>query len=157
MYIYDKNKQACVDKENLGNSLYSGSLSNIDLQVDQHLYQSVQDTANSNLAEKFKFPKTDPIIINMHEDKRTVNEKFRDVISIINQKIPEDLAEVWSEICNRDVRHPCYYRSGLSYLASDLKKLSKEFQYAKKIKTQVKKWTKMPNEAKTKVLNRGGP
>ena len=75
MYSYDKNRQAWVDEENLDNSLYSGSLSNIDLQVDQHLYQSVQDTANSNLAEKFKFPKSDPIIINMHEDKRTVNEK----------------------------------------------------------------------------------
>ena len=88
---------------------------------------------SSNLAEKYKFPQTDPVIPNMYQDKRGPNEKFRDIVSIINQKIPEDLAIIWSQVCNRNVKHPCYYRSGLSYLASDLKKLSKDFKYEKEI------------------------
>ena len=137
---------ACVDKEKLNFSNLDISLSNIDLHADKYLYKNRPQEISSNLAEKYKFPKTDPIILNMYEDKRSPNEKFRDIISIINQKIPEDLADLWSEICKRNVKHPCYYRSGLSYLASDLKKLSKEFKYEKEIRVDPN--TTMPESLK---------
>ena len=43
------------------------------------------------------------------------------------------MAELWSEICQYDIKHECYYKSGISYLESDMTKLQKEYKYNKQL------------------------
>ena len=110
--------------------LYSNKLSNIDICVNLFLNKKVSQTF---LSDRFKFPSKDPINLEMYKDTRGPNQMFSDIVSIVNQKIPEGLAETWSQVVKRDISHPCYYKSGLSYLSSDMRKLQKDFEFKQKI------------------------
>ena len=94
--------------------------SNIDLACNKIL--SVEPNLVSMLASRFVFPKNESDV-HQFKDNRTPSEKFVDVINIINGKIKPEMAELWSEICQYDIKHECYYKSGISYLERDMKLL----------------------------------
>ena len=66
-------------------------------------------------------------------DQRSPAEKFIDIIGIINNKLEPDLANVWSDVCKCDVTNACFYKSSISYLEKDMKRLQKEFSYNKNL------------------------
>ena len=72
--------------------------------------------------------------IKQYKDKRSPAEKYRDIISIINGKLDPELASLWSDLCQYDVAHECFYQSGIAYLERDMKLLQKQFKYNKEIK-----------------------
>ena len=92
----------------------------------------VEPNLVSMLASCFIFSKYDNDV-NQYKDDRTPSEKFVDIINIINGKIKPKMAKLWSEICQYDIKHECYYKSGISYLERDMKKLQKEYKYNKKL------------------------
>ena len=104
--------------------------SNIDLACNKIL--SVEPNLVSMLASRFVFPKHKSDV-HQFKDNRTPSEKFVDVINIINGKIKPEMAELWSEICQYDIKHECYYKSGISYLERDMKLLQKNYKYSKKL------------------------
>ena len=85
------------------------------------------------LASRYIFPKNDSNI-KQYKDKRSPAEKYRDIISIINGKLDPELASLWSDLCQFDVAHECFYKSGIAYLERDMKRLQKQFKYEKEIK-----------------------
>ena len=50
------------------------------------------------------------------------------IIRVLNNKLKSNEYELWNKLCERDVATPEYYKSGLAMLATDLRKLSKEFK-----------------------------
>ena len=66
-------------------------------------------------------------------DKRSQAEIFQDIILYLNEKLSPDLVKIWSEFLGRNVTDTCLYRSSLSYLAEDMKRVKKEFAYNKEI------------------------
>ena len=100
--------------------------SNIDFCVD--LFFSTQER-NSFLTNKqrFQFPKTD-IPISDYVDKRSDVDKFRDILQIVNSKLEPDMAKLWSEVCQYDIRSPCYYKSGMEIGTAQMRDLAKEYK-----------------------------
>ena len=86
----------------------------------------------SMLASRYIFPKNESNI-KQYKDKRSPAEKYRDIISIINGKLDPELASLWSDLCQFDVAHECFYKSGIAYLERDMKLLQKQFKYNKEI------------------------
>ena len=50
------------------------------------------------------------------------------IIRVLNNKLKSNEYELWNKLCQWDVATPEYYKSGLAMLASDIKKLSKEYK-----------------------------
>ena len=82
------------------------------------------------LAKWYIFPQNESKV-SQYVDQRSPAEKFIDIIGIINNKLEPDLANVWSDVCKRDVTNACFYKSGISYLEKDMKRVQKEFKYNK--------------------------
>ena len=78
-------------------------------------------------AERFKFPQAD-MEIERYNIKRSPPEIIMNIIRVLNNKLKSNEYELWNKLCQRDVATPEYYKSGLAMLATDLKKLSKEFK-----------------------------
>ena len=85
------------------------------------------------LASRFIFPRSEDHV-EQFIDKRTPVEKFRDIISVINGKLDPELASLWSDLCQYDVAHECYYKSGIAYLERDMKLLQKQYKFNKELK-----------------------
>ena len=98
-------------------------LSNIDLAINNHF-------ESCYLLNRYKFPtkevNTDN---NNYVDKRSPVQIYQDIVLYLNEKLTPDLVQVWSEFLGRDVTDTCFYRSGLSYIAEDMRKVKKEFGY----------------------------
>ena len=116
--------------------------SNIDKNIDKFLCVYVNDVdspcnaenMNENyLAKRFRFPNKEPENFNEYKDTRTPAQKFSDIINLVNQKLPTDLVDLWSQVCKRDVRNPCYFKSGLAYMESQMKRVQKEFSFSQKL------------------------
>ena len=102
---------------------------------------SIENNVNLNncnqnttyLAKRFVFPKDENSTEEGFVDNRNEAEIFRDIINVINEKLPPDLAELWSSIASRDIQNPCYYKSGLSFLQKQMRELQQEFKYNNKV------------------------
>ena len=104
------------------------------LDVDSKL--SAIDRAANNYLEscyllnRYKFPtKEADSNIKSYVDKRSPAEIYADIVLYLNEKLTPELAQVWSDFLGRDVTETCFYRSGLSYIAEDMRKVKKEFEY----------------------------
>ena len=78
-------------------------------------------------AERFKFPHTDTDI-ERYTTKRSPPDIIMNIIRVLNNKLKSNEYELWNKLCERDVATPEYYKLGLAMLATDLRKLSKEFK-----------------------------
>ena len=107
-------------------SLVDSNYSNIDLSADLYLSNQGNNSFLTN-KQRFKFPASD-VPISDYIDKRTDIDKFRDILQIVNSKLEPDMAELWSEVCQYDVRSPCYYRSGMEIGISQMRDLAKEYK-----------------------------
>ena len=85
------------------------------------------------ILDRYKFPMHDVANVDTFVDKRSQAEIFQDIILYLNEKLSPDLVKIWSEFLGRNVTDTCFYRSGLSYLAEDMKRVKKEFAYNKEI------------------------
>ena len=107
-------------------SLVDRNYSNIDLSADLYLSNKGNNSFLTN-KQRFKFPASD-VPISDYIDKRTDIDKFRDILQIVNSKLEPDMAELWSEVCQYDVRSPCYYKSGMEIGISQMRDLAKEYK-----------------------------
>ena len=99
--------------------------SNIDLAADLHLSSEKYSYVTNK--QRFQFPATDTPI-STYVDNRSDLDKFRDILQIVNSKLQPDMAELWSEVCQYDVKSPCYYKSGMQIGISQMRDLAKEFK-----------------------------
>ena len=104
------------------------------LDVDSEL--SAIDRAVNNyfescyLLNRYKFPhKEADNNIKSYVDKRSPAEIYADIVLYLNEKLTPELAQVWSDFLGRDVTETCYYRSGLSFIAEDMRRVKKEFGF----------------------------
>ena len=99
--------------------------SSIDLAADLHLSSEKYSYVTNK--QRFQFPATDTPI-STYVDNRSDLDKFRDILQIVNSKLQPDMAELWSEVCQYDVKSPCYYKSGMQIGISQMRDLAKEFK-----------------------------
>ena len=137
--------------------------------VSQSSYKTkVQDGSKSTLSEpsfntnnnellcmsskKLVFPKIEEKIENV-KDTRDHFQILSSIINTLNEKLDTNTKILWDEICMRNVKTPCYYKSGLSKLTSDLKKLSREWKLENLEKScdNVDQSINMPESFKTQV------
>ena len=78
-------------------------------------------------SKKLVFPKNDEPFQDI-VDSRDHYKILSDIINTLNERLDPQTKKLWEELCQRDIEKPCYYKSGLSLLSSDLKKLSKEWK-----------------------------
>ena len=78
-------------------------------------------------SKKLVFPKNEEPFQEII-DPRDHFEILTDIINTLNERLDPQTKKLWDEICQRDIEKPCYYKSGLALLSSDLKKLSKEWK-----------------------------
>ena len=100
------------------------------------------------ILNRYKFPLQDATNVNTFVDKRSPAEIYQDIILYLNEKLSPDLVKIWSEFLGRDVTDTCFYRSGLSYLAEDMKRVRKEYAYNKEI--NIDNESHMPDHMKRK-------
>ena len=104
-------------------------LSNIDRAINNHF-------ESCYLLNRYKFPtkELNKENVNSFVDDRSPVQIYQDILLYLNEQLTPDLVKIWSEFLGRDVTDPCFYRSGLSYVADDMRKVKKEFEYKKDIK-----------------------
>ena len=104
-------------------------LSNIDRAINNHF-------ESCYLLDRYKFPtkELNKENVNSFVDDRSPVQIYQDILLYLNEQLTPDLVKIWSEFLGRDVTDPCFYRSGLSYVAEDMRKVKKEFEYKKDIK-----------------------
>ena len=100
--------------------------------IDNNVTLNNCNNSATYLAKRFIFPKQENSTEDCFVDNRTEAEIFSDIINVINEKLPPDLAELWSSIASRDIQNPCYYRSGLSFLQKQMRELQQEFKFNNK-------------------------
>ena len=102
-------------------------LSKIDVAINNHFEYCY-------LLDRYKFPTKELNNENVHNfvDNRSPVQIYQDILLYLNEKLTPDLVKIWSEFLGRDVTDTCFYRSGLSYVADDMKKVRKEFGFKKK-------------------------
>ena len=101
--------------------------------IDNNVTLKNCDNSEIYLAKRFIFPKQENSQEDCFVDNRTEAEIFRDIINVMNEKLPPDLAELWSKVASRDIQNPCYYRSGLSFLQKQMRELQQEFKIKNKL------------------------
>ena len=100
--------------------------SNIDFAVDLHLSNQGNNSFLTN-KQRFQFPTIDNPISD-YVDKRSDIDKFRDILQILNSKLEPDMAKLLSEVCQYDVKSPCYYKSGMQIGIAQMRDLAKEYK-----------------------------
>ena len=102
-------------------------LSKIDVAINNHFEYCY-------LLDRYKFPTKELNNENVHNfvDNRSPVQIYQDILLYLNEQLTPDLVKIWSEFLGRDVTDTCFYRSGLSYVADDMKKVRKEFGFKKK-------------------------
>ena len=101
--------------------------------IDNNVTLKNCDNSEIYLAKRFIFPQKENSQEDCFVDNRTEAEIFRDIINVMNEKLPPDLAELWSKVASRDIQNPCYYRSGLSFLQKQMRELQQEFKFKNKL------------------------
>ena len=96
------------------------------------------------MSNKLIFPHIDKPPSNV-KDNRSHLQILKDIICYINEQLTPQQKELWDSVCKRDISVPCYYRSGLAKLSSDLKKLSKSWKINK---CEIDETINMPEEFK---------
>ena len=87
------------------------------------------------LLNRYKFPhKEADNNIKTYVDKRSPAEIYADIVLYLNEQLTPELAQVWSDFLGRDVTETCYYRSGLSFIADDMRRVKKEFGFKNELK-----------------------
>ena len=87
------------------------------------------------LLNRYKFPhKEADNYIKTYVDKRSPAEIYADIVLYLNEQLSPELAQVWSDFLGRDVTETCYYRSGLSFIADDMRRVKKEFGFKNELK-----------------------
>ena len=119
----------------------NNDLSNIDFAADTFLCD-ITSNSFSAIKDRFMFPGDDKAI-SSSVDKRYETQIFSDKLNIINNKIPEDMKDLWSEICQYDVGSPCYFRSGLKFGVNQMKQFAKDYKV--KTKTDLDPLSHMPS------------
>ena len=101
-------------------------LSNIDVAINNHF-------ESCYLLNRYKFPtkELNNENVNSFVDNRSPVQIYQDILLYLNEQLTPDLVKIWSEFLGRDVTDTCFYRSGLSYVADDMRKVKKEFGYKK--------------------------
>ena len=80
-------------------------------------------------AVKYFIPKVDATDLYLYEDKRSTIEIFRDLLGIINENVDEATADLWSQLCQYDVRiKTVSAESGMSLLQEQMTALVKDFR-----------------------------
>ena len=99
-------------------------LSNIDVAINNHF-------ESCYLLNRYKFPtkELNNENVNSFVDDRSPVQIYQDILLYLNEQLTPDLVKIWSEFLGRDVTDTCFYRSGLSYVADDMRKVKKEFGY----------------------------
>ena len=94
-------------------------LSNIDLAINNHF-------ESCYLLNRYKFPTKElNNDNNNYVDNRSPVQIYQDIVLYLNEKLTPDLVQIWSEFLGRDVTDTFFYRSGLSYVAEDMRKVKK--------------------------------
>ena len=83
-----------------------------------------QTNSNSVFVSKQSvFPKEESNEFNQVKDNRNHFMILSDIVNILSEKLDPDMKALWNEFLQRDSAIPCFYRSGLAMLASDVKQL----------------------------------
>ena len=117
-------------------------LSAIDRAINNHF-------ESCYLLNRYKFPtKEANSNIKSYVDKRSPAEIYADIVLYLNEKLTPELAQVWSDFLGRDVTETCYYRSGLSFIAEDMRRVKKEFGFKNEL--NINPEAHMPSHLKSK-------
>ena len=86
-----------------------------------------QNNSNSVfVSKKLVFPKEENNEFNQVKDNRNHFMILSDIVNILSEKLDPEMKALWDEFLQRDSAIPCFYRSGLAMLTSDVKHLSKK-------------------------------
>jgi len=91
-----------------------------------------QNNSNSVfVSKKLVFPKEENNEFNQVKDNRNHFMILSDIVNILSEKLDPEMKALWDEFLQRDSAIPCFYRSGLAMLTSDVKHLSKKWKVEK--------------------------
>ena len=95
--------------------------------------QSNIDTNSHSVfvSKKLVFPKEDSKEYSHVIDTRDHFHILTDIVNILSERLQPEMKALWDEILQRDSSIPCYYRSGLAMLTSDVKQLSRKWKIKK--------------------------
>ena len=94
----------------------------------KHINKVGSYSSELNMA-KYHIPKKDNLDLMIYQDTRNTMQVFRDVLAIVNQKLSPSDIQLWSKVCNYDVRIPTVDKeSGVALLRSEMLEMVRSFK-----------------------------